>query len=94
MKDGGWISCECDKLEQGYRVSFRSERMNKTQGWGSSVYNIYRNLRVCSPESMKNLIEKDIEIAELLGYPEIQQKYVKRNEKREQFLKSRLSDYK
>ena len=87
MKDGGWISCECDKLEQGYHVKFRSGTMNKTQGLGSYAYNIYRNLKVCSPTSMKQLIEKDIEIAELLGYPEIHQKYIKREEKMKEWYK-------
>jgi len=85
MKDGGWISCECVKLKQGYRVAFSSKIMYKTNGIGSSIYSIYRNLKVCSPTSMKSLIEMDKEIAETLGYPEIQQKYIQRNEKREEF---------
>ena len=91
MKDGGWILCECEKLKKGYRIGFRSDRCFKLYNHLNSFMSTYPRITTCAPNTIKNLIEMDKELSEKLGYPEIQQKYIQRNEKREEFVNKFLN---
>jgi len=74
----GWLSCECFKLTQGFRIQFCSKTMREKNRNFDVVENIYPNLKTVSLSSIKSLIEQDEELSTELGLTYLHQNYIKR----------------
>ena len=77
----GWLTCECAKLTQGFRISFSSKTMFEKYGQPQRVFNIYPNLKGVSLSSIKSVIEQDEELSKELGLSYLHQNYIKNTNK-------------